>query len=58
MKCEGSKGGFMKRLMTFGFCLLTLSFFVGSQKEIDKAVAHTKSVKGVRGIKSFLRSVR
>jgi len=39
-------------------CNVVLLGVVGSQKEIDKAIAHTKSVKGVRGIKSFLRSVR
>jgi len=39
-------------------CNVVLLGVVGSKKEIDKAIAHTKSVKGVRGIKSFLRSVR
>ncbi len=39
-------------------CNVVLLGVVGSKKEIDKSIAHTKSVKGVRGIKSFLRSVR
>jgi len=39
-------------------CNVVLLGVVGSQKEIDKAVSHAKGVKGVRGIKSFLRSVR
>ncbi|MCX5832952.1 MAG: BON domain-containing protein [Deltaproteobacteria bacterium] len=39
-------------------CNVVLLGVVGSKKEIDRAIAHTKSVKGVRGIKSFLRSIR
>jgi hyperosmotically inducible protein len=39
-------------------CNVVLLGVVGSKKEIDRVIAHTKSVKGVRGIKSFLRSVR
>ncbi len=39
-------------------CNVVLLGVVGSQKEIDKAISHAKGVKGVRGIKSFLRPVR
>lgn len=39
-------------------CNVVLLGVVGSKKEIDKTIAHAKGVKGVRGIKSFLRSVR
>jgi hyperosmotically inducible protein len=38
-------------------CHVVMYGLVGSEKEINKAVAHAKSVDGVRGVKSFLESV-
>jgi len=37
-------------------CHVVLYGLVGSKKEINKAIAHTKSVEGVRVVKSFLTS--
>ncbi len=37
-------------------CRVVLYGLVGSKKEINKAIAHAKSVEGVRGVKSFLKS--
>jgi hyperosmotically inducible protein len=37
-------------------CNVVLYGLVGSQNEINKAIAHAKSVDGVRGVKSFLKS--
>jgi len=37
-------------------CRVVLYGLVGSKKEINKAIAHAKSVEGVRGVKSFLTS--
>jgi len=37
-------------------CQVVLYGLVGSKKEINKAIAHAKSVEGVRGVKSFLTS--
>jgi osmotically-inducible protein OsmY len=39
-------------------CRVVLYGLVGSKKEINKAIAHAKSVEGVRGVKSFLTSVK
>lgn len=36
-------------------CRVVLLGIVGSQAEIDKAVAHAKAVSGVREVKSFLK---
>ncbi len=38
-------------------CNVVLYGLVGSKKEIEKAIAHAKSVEGVRSVKSFLKSV-
>jgi hyperosmotically inducible protein len=37
-------------------CIVVLYGLVGSKNEIEKAIAHAKSVEGVRGVKSFLKS--
>jgi hyperosmotically inducible periplasmic protein len=37
-------------------CQVVLYGLVGSKKEINKAIAHAKSVEGIRGVKSFLKS--
>jgi hyperosmotically inducible periplasmic protein len=37
-------------------CQVVLYGLVGSEKEINEAIAHAKSVEGVRGVKSFLES--
>jgi hyperosmotically inducible periplasmic protein len=37
-------------------CNVVLLGIVGSQGEIAKAIAHAKSVKGVRGVTSYLKS--
>jgi len=37
-------------------CNVVLYGLVGSQNEINKAIAHAKSVEGVRSVKSFLKS--
>jgi hyperosmotically inducible protein len=37
-------------------CQVVLYGLVGTKKEISKAIAHAKSVEGVRGVKSFLKS--
>jgi hyperosmotically inducible protein len=39
-------------------CNVVLLGVVGSKKEADRAVAHARSVQGVREVKSFLRPVR
>lgn len=39
-------------------CHVVLYGLVGSKAEIDKAVAHAKSVTGIRGVTSFLESVK
>lgn len=39
-------------------CKTVLWGLVGSQKEIDKAVAHAKSVEGVKSVRSFLKSTK
>ena len=39
-------------------CKVILYGLVGSKKEISKAIAHAKSVEGVRGVKSFLESTK
>lgn len=39
-------------------CKVVLYGLVGSKKEINKAIAHAKSVEGVRGVKSFLQSTK
>lgn len=36
-------------------CNVVLTGIVGSQAEIDRAVAHARGVEGVRSVKSFLR---
>lgn len=37
-------------------CTVVLYGLVGSKAEIDRAIAHAKSVEGVRRVKSFLKS--
>ena len=37
-------------------CHVVLYGLVGTEKEINKAIAHAKSVEGVRSVKSFLKS--
>ena len=37
-------------------CQVVLYGLVGSKEEINKAIAHAKSVEGIRGVKSFLKS--
>jgi len=37
-------------------CHVVLYGLVGTDKEINKAIAHAKSVEGVRSVKSFLKS--
>jgi hyperosmotically inducible protein len=37
-------------------CIVVLYGLVGSQSEINKAIAHAKGVDGVRNVKSFLKS--
>lgn len=39
-------------------CRVVLYGLVGSKKEINKAIVHAKSVEGVRGVKSFLKSAK
>jgi len=39
-------------------CQVVLYGLVGSKKEINKAIEHAKSVEGVRGVKSFLKSTK
>lgn len=39
-------------------CKVVLVGVVGSKGEINKAVNHAKSVKGVRSVKSYLKSVK
>ena len=39
-------------------CKVVLYGLVGTKKEINKAIAHAKSVEGVRGVKSFLKSTK
>jgi hyperosmotically inducible protein len=39
-------------------CHVVLYGLVGSKAEIDKAVAHAKSVSGIRGVTSLLESVQ
>ena len=39
-------------------CNIVLYGLVGSKNEIGKAIAHAKSVKGVRSVKSFLKSTK
>jgi hyperosmotically inducible periplasmic protein len=37
-------------------CQVVLYGLVGSKEEINKAILHAKSVEGIRGVKSFLKS--
>jgi hyperosmotically inducible protein len=39
-------------------CKVVLLGIVGSEQEIDKAIAHAKSVEGVRSVKSYLKSAK
>ena len=39
-------------------CNIVLYGLVGSKNEIGKAIAHAKSVQGVRSVKSFLKSTK
>lgn len=39
-------------------CKTVLWGLVGSQKEIDKAIAHAKSVEGVKSVRSYLKSAK
>lgn len=39
-------------------CNVVLYGIVGSKEEIRKAIAHAKSVEGVRSVKSFLKSAK
>ena len=39
-------------------CHVVLLGIVGSKKEIDKAVAHAKSVTGIRGVTSYLKAAK
>ena len=39
-------------------CKVVLYGLVGTKKEINKAIAQAKSVEGVRGVKSFLKSTK
>jgi len=39
-------------------CQVVLYGLVGSKQEINKAIEHAKSVEGVRGVKSFLKSTK
>lgn len=39
-------------------CIVVLYGYAGSKAEIQKAIAHAKSVAGVRSVKSYLKSKR
>ena len=39
-------------------CKIALYGYAGSKAEIQKAIAHAKSVAGVRSVKSYLKSKR
>lgn len=39
-------------------CTVVLYGLVGSKTEINKAISHARSVAGVRGVKSFLKSTK
>jgi hyperosmotically inducible protein len=39
-------------------CNIVLVGLVGSKEEINKAVAHAKSVEGAKSVKSFLKAAK